>query len=166
MTKVFHELTNDIADTVLQHGLLLGGSGEKTDAEVHKADVFLNRYRPTPLLEQGVDRETNNYCYLSSGSGIIDITSGKTKSLKEFTTNTRLALLQIDVDPTMCYVSDLDLYDQVKQLLQNTDLANARRLAHVYWDGLILLANYRGDIHRPEVMVTYNIPPSSIARIN
>jgi hypothetical protein len=165
MDNVFHEIPHDAVDTVLQHGLLLGTKGDKTSGAIHKTDTFLNSYRPQNLVKSGVDRVMNNYCYLSSDGKIIDITSGEKKSLGDFKRNHSQALLQISVDTHNCYVSDLDLYDQIMSLLIKADTKNARRLAHVYWDELTLLANYKASFRRPEVIVTYNIQPSAITQI-
>lgn len=150
---------------MLQHGLMLNPGGDKTDDSIRQTDAFLNNCRPPRLVKGGVDRMRNNYCYLAHGDYIIDITSGEEKPVLAFTNERPQALLQIDVNPTACYVSDLDLYDQVKQLLQNDDQPSAQRLAHVYWEALQLLGTYRGNIHRPEVMTTYDVPPSAIKKI-
>jgi hypothetical protein len=165
MVKVFHEISHDTVGTALQRGILLGTGGDKRDREIHETDEFLNKYRPARLEEKGVDRQTNNYCYLSKGENIIDITSGKEKTLSEFLSQSKQALLQIEVDPALCYVSDLDLYDQIKELFAKGDETNARRLAPVYWNSLQLLADYPGGVRRPEVIVPYNIPASAITKV-
>lgn len=166
MVTVFHEISPDTVDVALERGILLGTGGDKRDAAIHQADEFLNEYRPSDLKQKGVDRKTNNYCYLSKDGNIIDITSGEEKSLDEFMSDSTQALLQIEVDPAACYVSDLDLYDQIKVLLRKGDETNARRLAPVYWDALQVLKGYSGSIRRPEVIVPYNIPPSVIAKVS
>lgn len=165
MTRVFHEIFHDTVDTALQRGILLGTGGDKRDTEIHQTDEFLNKYRPSHLKQRGVDRKTNNYCYLSKGENIIDITSGEEKSLSEFLSQSKQALLQIEVDPAVCYVSDLDLYDQIKELLTKGDETNARRLAPIYWNSLQLLADYPGGVRRPEVIVPHNIPASAITQV-
>jgi hypothetical protein len=164
--RVFHEIPEASVDTVLQRGLLLSEGGSKTDKAIARTDTYLNQYRPDGLIKNGLDRETNTYCYVCRDDKIIDITSGQAKSITEFIRESREALLQIDVDPGRCYVSDLDLYDQIKALLATDDTTNAERLARVYWSELMLLADYHGDVHRPEVIIPYNIPPSVITRVS
>lgn len=163
MVKVFHEVQSDKLEDVLLHGLLLGPGGDKRDRAIRKADMFLNGLRPKRLAEQGIDRDTNIYCYLSDGEKLVDIVSGK---LTEPSTavSSGFAMLKIEVDPKRCYVSDLDLYDQVKSLL-DTDVSKAEALARIYWKKLWLLAEYDGKFRRPEVMVPYNIAPKDIDRI-
>lgn len=165
MTIAFHELSPDAAQAALERGLLQGTSGEKTDDDIAATDRFLNARRPQSLIEKGVDRHMNLYCYLSHGGKIIDISSGKTLSAPAFTAGRPQSLLQVEVDPARCYVSDLDLYDQVMELLKKSDETNATRLAEQYWANLRLLNHYDWTFRRPEVMVTYTIPPSDITRI-
>ncbi len=165
MNKVFHEIKSDRIENVLQNGLQLTSGGDKRDKDINKTDEFLNEYRPKYLVQRGVDRKTNTYCYLASGNEIIDITSGESKSPQEIISDSQHALLQIEIEPGKCYVSDLDIYDQVKELLGSGNDTQAQRLAQTYWNELQLFADYNKNIRLPEIMVTYAVPPSHITRV-
>ncbi len=164
MSRLFHKIQSDRVTDVLRHGLLLGATGDMRGPMVAKTDDLLNAFRPPHLTRKGVDRKTNTYCYLTIGREVVDITSGDKKSPEEIAASPTHTLLEIEVDPTACYVSDLDLYDTIMQLLQNADDATAHALTPVYWSRLQPLSQYTGGSRRPEVMVTYDVPPACILR--
>jgi len=163
--RVFHEVEPDSVDIVMERGLVIGASGEKTDRYISMTDTFLNSYRPDALIQKNINRETNLYCYLGTGNAIIDISSGKHIPVQTFANSRPQALLQIEVETDKCYVSDLDLFDQVMEFLKNSDEENAEQVAYTYWSSLQLLQDYDGAIHRPEVIIPYNVPSSDMLRI-
>lgn len=163
MVEVFHEVQSDDVEAVLLRGLTLGSGGDKRNADIVKTDKFLNQFCPRSLRDGGVNRETNVYCYLSVDGAVLDIVSGEKRSPVEVKSPGQ-TLLRVMVDPHASYVSDLDLYDKIMELLKNSNESEANQLAQNYWRKVQLLTEYRGGIRRPEVLVTYDIPPTSISK--
>lgn len=162
--QAYHELPVSTLDKVLKQGLVQGETGSKTDEDIHNTDVFLNRYRPALYERRGLDREKNIYCYLAFNDEVIDITSGTPKSPAAIVANKEQVLLLLQVDPQRCYVSNLDLYDQIVKLVKMNS-PQAKKLAQDYWYSLQQLAAYDDSMRRPEVIVTYNIAPSAISQV-
>lgn len=165
MTVVFHEIAPESVGSSLTNGIVLGKKGTKTDQAIHATDQFLDTLRPQRLARRGVSRVTNNYCYLVEGDDVISIVSGEKQPITEFLQHTDQAVLRVEVDPRTCYVSDLDLFDEIKSLRARGDTTRAQQLGATYWQHLQLLADYDGTIRRPEVMVPCNIPPTALRRV-
>jgi hypothetical protein len=164
MTTVFHKLKNDRLDDVLAHGLLLASSIGSHSEEIDMTDNFLNKLIPSSLRQKGLDRKTNIYCYMTANDRAVDIKTGDKKSPQGIIDSPQQSILRIEVDPKSCYVSDLDLYDKILELLQDSNEAEAKNLARMYWQKIQSLSDYSQDITRPEVMVTYDIPPACITK--
>ena len=72
--------------------------------------------------------------------------------------------MRVYVDPRRCYVSDLDIYDEIKYKISNDTVTAAD--AQKYWEAMRRLEDFAvGDIHRPEVMITCDIPPQNLQKI-
>lgn len=124
--------------------------------------MLLDASRPDSLAQVGVSRINNIYGYLGRGNKIIDIKDGSVVTVNERIQKSSQALLVVDVDMARCWVSDLDLYDQVKSSI-DVGAEELRELAISYWQSLVRLEHYEWRaVRRPEIMITYDIVPSSI----
>jgi hypothetical protein len=163
MLVVYHEIKKDRLESVLERGLKRTSRGEKgDDSTTARTDKLLDEHRPDHLKQAGVSRDDNLYCYLTHNQGVVDITTGEVKAATDISESPDQQLLHIKVDASRCYVSDLDLYDQIAEAVENNDTDRVNELAGAYWQRLTRLDEYdhaRG-FRRPEVMVTYNISPS------
>lgn len=164
MIHAYHALPRKTLQKTKSQGILLGMTGDKTDRAIYRTDIFLNQYRPDAYKKQGLDRVRNIYCYLAVGNSVIDITSGTVERPTDIIEDEQQVLLLLDIDPQRCYVSDLDTFDEIKEHLQSHKNA-AMHLAQLYWQKIQRLSTYESGIQRPEIMVTYSIPPSAIKRV-
>lgn len=149
-----------------KQGLRCAKKDDKSeDPLIHKTDSFLDDHRPELYHQLGVTRLRANYGYLTDRGAVIDITNGRRVSVESFITSSKQAILQLDIDPTRCYVSQLDLYDIVKILLaRGTDATAA---AQTYWHSLQRLDTYQiGITDRIEAVITYDIPPNAITTLS
>lgn len=162
MATLFHEIDPDKQEDVLRHGLKQGDSGSKRDAAINKTDAFLREFQPERLVRAGVDRQANIFCYLADGQQAVDITSGNMRDPAVIAQEHGGAMLCVETDEAHCYVSDIDLYDQIKDLLTSGQVAQARQLAPVYWQHVVPFAEYAMQFRRPEVLVVCDIPPSNM----
>jgi len=165
----YHEVLPDTVNTVLAQGLKRTSRGAKgDDAFIIKADRYLDGNRPHDLKVSGVSRDNNIYAYVSLNNRIVDIADGTFLPLEEFIARSTHCVLQLDLDPRRCFVSDLDTYDAIKQAIQEDKEQDIlERLARSYWDKLIRLINFKeGSIRRPEIMVTYDITPDKLNRLS
>lgn len=167
MTIAYHEINPESLDDALKHGLKCTSRGDKGDDEdIIKTDAFLDKCRPSTLKEANVSRDNNLYAYLSVNNKILDITDGKLIEIEDFISNSDQATLRIKIDPTRCFVSDLDRYDEMKKhIAKSEDLDELRPLAEQYWAQLQPLNQYKlSSISRPELMITYDISPEEITQ--
>lgn len=164
MILAFHEIKKDEVEGVLKNGLLLGRKGHKRDNAINQTDAFLNRHRPAAIKNSGLDRMTNIYCYLSDDNYVIDIASGIKKPPAQIIDNSQQQLLSVQVDPERSYVSDLELYDHIKSLVQSGKVKQAKALARVYWATVVPLARYNHEFRRPELVIPYAIQPNDISK--
>lgn len=140
------------------------------DAFVEKTDKYLGAHRPKNLIDARVSRDDNLYAYVADGDNIIEIADGKKTSLSIFIHQQEQTVLQITIDPDKCYVSDLDLFDMVKNAIQSAaDVQVLHNLAAHYWRSVRSLKDFSvGDIRRPEIMIPHNVSPRkyNISKIN
>ena len=162
---LFHEIKPDKREDALCRGLMQGDGGDKRNAAINKADAFLRELQPGHLVRAGVDRQANIFCYLTHGKQVLDITTGDTRDPAAIARDHGAAMLRVEADERRCYVSDIDAYDQIKDLLIAGKIAQARQRAPAYWQHVIPLAKYAGQFRRPEVLVTYDIPSSGLSTI-
>lgn len=102
-----HEVELDKLESIRVNGIAQGSGGDKRDDDIHKTEVFLNKFRSKELTSKGLDRLNNIYCFLANDAGIIDITSGDHKQPKEIVDSNRYALVQINPHVNGCFVSGL-----------------------------------------------------------
>lgn len=162
---VYHEVDPSALQSVIKHGLKRKGRGEKgNDSLIAKTDQFLDSLCPVYLRQAGVSRDDNLYAYLSFDGRVTDITSGNDKSVDTLIENSKQAVLKLAIEPDVCYVSDLELYDQVKKAINDGEKAEKLvDLAERYWKEVVPLSRFnRRDMRRPEVMITSDVPPDSI----
>lgn len=161
---VYHEVDPASLQTILREGIKRSSDGEKTDELIGKTDEFLDKLRPAALKNSGVGRRNAIYAYLSVGNAVVDIVDGTPTEKSEFVKNSEQVVLELEVDSARAYVSDLDIYDALKAAIQRSDSREeCRELAAKYWDALIPLSNFSvGEIARPEVIITYDIPRAAI----
>jgi hypothetical protein len=163
---IYHEVNKKTVKNVLRNGLKYGSEGAKTDAKIKKADQFLDAHLP-PDASRQLNRQKATYGYIAQGDSLIDIKNGQPVPLKGFLDQSSQALLRITVDPSRCYVSDLDKYDAVKRALElsQTD-SRLKLLAEKYWQGVVALDSFvPGSVLRPEVMICYDVPPECITGV-
>jgi hypothetical protein len=167
-TVAFHEIKKDNLELALKAGLKRTSRGDKGDnKEIIKTDKLLDDNRPAVLIQNNVSRDDNLYCYFYYKNKIVDITDGKLKGIHEISRSKSQALLRVKVKPTRCYVSNLDLYDEVLLCLKRGNAAKAKKLAEKYWHELTHLDKYdhSNGFIRPEIMVTYDIPASCLEAV-
>lgn len=165
---VYHEVDPSTVPAVLSEGVKRHTAGPKTDELIRITDAYLDELVPPRLAAEGVNRRAVIYAYIAVDDNIIDITHGETIPLTMFIARSDLAVLSLEVDPQRCYVSDLDAYDTLKNALESRDepVAGLERLAAEYWSHLTPLANFSLDmIARPEVMLTYDVPPGAVRHV-
>jgi hypothetical protein len=160
--KVYHRVPHDSLASVLKEGLKqTSESTMGNNKKIAKNDDFLDAVCPPALRDANVSRKHNIYCYLGTDNTIIDIRDGTTVIIKDMVADDTYRLLLVMVDTDKCYVSDLDIYDQIMKKTQAGTYS--KQMATHYWNSLIPLRRYKfGMIHRPEVMVTYDISPQNI----
>jgi hypothetical protein len=161
MLNVYHQVAKNRAHEIITQGLLQGSGGERRNKDIEKTDALLNELRPQTCLQASLDRDRNAYCYLADNDGVVDIVTGQRKKPADIVEPGQ-TLLTVQVDPQRCYVSDLDLYDKLVEYVKQADREKARITAQAYWAAVQRLDSYDHSFRRPEVMVTYDVPPISI----
>lgn len=162
---VFHEANPDTVESVKEHGLRCTSRGEKgDDTTIVRTDEILDNYCPDGLRSSGVSRDNNLYAYIYVEGDIIRITDGERVPEHTFITDSDRAVFRINADAERCYVSDLDSYDKIKNAVADEAQENTiQTLAQEYWSKVLPLTNFSpGAIKRPEVMITYDVPPEAI----
>lgn len=164
---LYHEVTQDSVEKILTDGLKRTSRGDKGDqTDIIQTDTYLDNHRPSALRARGVSRDDNLYAFIGTDDSLVDITNGATVSLQDYPQENS-ALLRLVVDEAACYVSDLDRYDAVKAAIANHETTTLADLAAKYWASLMPLADFAiGDMTRPEVMVTTDIPPGHIIPVH
>jgi hypothetical protein len=163
--RLYHEVSTAMYETAIEHGLRCDVSGSKTDGIIERTDKLLDQARPARLAQAGVSRSNNLYAYLGDDSAVIDIQNGRRVVLAEWHNSANSKLLRIEVEPSSCYVSDLDRYDAVKAQVAAGRTPD-RELTLTYWKSVVPLAEFKpGSVKRPEVMVTRNITPEEITPV-
>lgn len=168
MVIAYHEIKQSEQHSALRHGLKCTARGDKgSDKSIAKTDKLLDECRPPELRAAGVGRDNNLYCYLQDGGKIVDIRDGTHKDWWNIIESPNHRLIEVEVDPDRSFVSDLDLYDDIKETLRHGHLREAKMLAAVYWSRLLPLSEYshRRGFRRPELMVTYDVPPTCLQPI-
>jgi hypothetical protein len=161
----YHTIDTHSLQTVLKTGLKRTSRGEKGDkTAIKKTDALLDTHRPGHLIKAQVSRDDNLYAYVADGNQVINITNGEKIDLDTFVERQDQAILQVTIDPEKCYISDIDLFDTIKNAVEaNTDARTLRDLAAEYWQNLKPLKDFSiNDIRRPEIMIPYDIPADKI----
>jgi hypothetical protein len=116
------------------------------------------------LRNAGVSRENNLYGYFTVDNKIADIITGQLVAVSDFVAKSDQAVLRLTIDPSYCYVSDLDLYDNIRIIIEANDHdPTLPDLARSYWDNLLPFIGFeKSIINRPEIMITYDIKPPDI----
>ena len=165
---VLHQADPRCTKTIIAGGLKRTSRGEKgNDKAIIKTDHYLDSVRPESHKEQDISRDDNLYAYVCTDTIVIDITDGTHRQKDLFIQESEPTLFQLAVDPARAYVSDLDTYDSLKAAIERDEPESMLEpLAYAYWDSVIRLDRFTlYDIPRPEVMITYDIPPSDIKLI-
>lgn len=163
--KAYHEISLDSLEGIQKEGLLCTPRGDKGDDEsIIRTDRLLDKHRPTSLKDQGVSRGSSLYAYAYINGYIISITDGTRVALGQFLKNSTQAVLEVDTDPRKCFVSNLDRFDALKLAIKTGKSQHTlRKLADLYWSELIVASELSSaTIHRPEIMIPYDIPPDKI----
>jgi hypothetical protein len=160
---IYHQLTDDAWKRARTEGLFRDTRGEKGDDEaVRRTDLFLDERLPRSLEASLVSRCRVIYGYLGDEENLLDIQTGDSCPVKRKAQESGRVLLRLEVDPSVCWVSDLDLYDTVKNTSGSAEREHA---AATYWRALQPLGRYDGTIRRPEVMVTTDLSPDRFSRV-
>lgn len=163
---LYHEVAKDSVEKILADGPKCTSRGDKGDkTDIIQTDAYLDDHRPAALRTRGISRNDSLYAFVGTDDSLIDITNGATVPLTDYPKDGSV-LLRITVDETVCYVSDLDRYDAVKAAVANHETATLAELTDEYWASLTPLHNFEiGDILRPEVMITTDVPPQQITPV-
>src|SRR5215208_5198085 len=161
---VCHEVEPDVLDSVLREGIKRATHGEKSDSLVERVDSYLDSRRPDDVAANGLSRANAIYGYLCEGGKLFDIRDGATVDVKKFAAQRKLVLLQLTVDAKHCFVSDLAIYDAMKDAMERGEGDTLLgELADRYWRRLTSIEHFeREQICRPEAMITSDIAPSDI----
>lgn len=166
---VYHEIEPPSLHEILDIGIKRTTHGSHSvDSSILVADKYLDSHRPDSIKHRRISRANNIYAFLGNEKQIISIKDGGRVSTLRYSQRGKQLLVRLEVDPKKCFVSDLDLYDTLRRALelkeQDSTLEN---LAYKYWDKIIRLDEYIDDtIARPEVMITYNVPPENISLVD
>lgn len=165
---VYHEIDPNTLAQVLEEGVKRTVHSEKSEEHlVKQTNEFLDTHRDENALHARLSRFSNTYAYLGNYEKLVDIVTGTSSQVLEFVRRTGKTLVRMKVDPSQCYVADLDLYDTLKRAMELGEQDSTREhLAAKFWEKLIRLDMFSPDlIRRPEVMVTYDISPRSVEPI-
>lgn len=165
----YHEANPDTVSSILQKGLQKTSRGDLSNHAIRaQTDRLLDDNRPEALRLAGLSRDNNVYAFLYMDGTLTGIDKGEPLTVEEYVRNTDQAVFCLTIDPTRTYVSDLDAYDSVAKLLQTgADEQTIAAAARRYWSTIIQLSSYEaGQIKRPELMITYDIPPGYLTCIN
>ncbi len=166
---VYHEADPASYKALVNDGLKCTSRGEKTDnsAVIQQTDCLLDSRRPTKIHKLHISRNNNLYAYIADGETVQDITDGSFIPVSTFIQKSKQLVLAIDVDPTRCFVSDLDQYDTLKTALeQKQPTTKLHTMADNYWQLITPLSEYNLDQKtRAEIMITYDISPANIKSI-
>ncbi len=163
MQVAYHEVRKDSLDSILGNGLKCAQRGDKSDGLIARTDQLLDSRLPNELRMAGLSRQRNLYCYLAEREGAVNITDGRVTPPDSLSATSDHVVLEIMADPSKAYVSDLDRYDAVKVSVAAGD-GSAGHHADEYWKALTRWDQYSHErgFRRPELMVTYDIPPEHI----
>lgn len=168
MTIAYHEADPKDLERILSRGLKRTSRGKKGDDNaIIQTDELLDKNRPDEVRSIGVSRDDNLYAYLAIVGTIIDITDGTPTPIDSFVANSKQAVLELTIDPTRSYVSNLDAYDILKRAIEQAAPQQVlHRLASEYWASITRLDHYiPSQFRRPEIMITYDIEPSAIQHL-
>lgn len=166
--KVYHEIRPETLESALKNGLVCTSRGDKgDDTAIVNTDKFLDNHLPRALAQQGVSRDNNLYAYVHTDGAVIDITNGAHVPIDTFVASSKQQVLELDIDPERCFVSDLDSYDALKSAFEHpTDQPKLELLAKSYWNKVTPLSQFNpSSIRRPEIMITYDVAPGRITAL-
>lgn len=185
--NVYHALPERQLQQILAEGLHYGKQGPHSrEPFAARANTFLDKHRPTDLLNKKLSRRKCIYAFLGLNDALIDIRTGKPVAPGEWHAGHGKAKLQLQVAAANGYVADLDMYDHIAGLLATGDvMPGLSSLAYTYWHGVLplghvvehytasvsggIIAKASAPIHLPralgrvEVLLTEDVPPESIA---
>jgi hypothetical protein len=164
---IYHTIAGNSLESARANGLKRSSRGSKGAAgAIVRTDQLLDAHRPAELRQAGVSRDDNLYGYYVDGRRLVNIVDGELISPERLAVAGQV-LLELEVDAARCYVSDLDTYDAVRQAVErDAGGAELEKLAISYWDKVVVLSAYHpGSLRRPEVMVTYDVPPADIRAV-
>jgi hypothetical protein len=162
---VYHEIAANSLEQVLKNGIKRTEQGGKSKQHaIQKTDNFLDTHRTPAMVTANISRSGTIYGYMVTDDQVVNITTGQQVSIPTLKANRSKQLVKVTIDPTRCYVSDLDLYDTLKRALELDEQDSTREhLAEQYWIKITRLSDYKpGTIKRPEIMITYDVPPTAI----
>lgn len=165
---VYHELPSDAVGSVLRNGLKRSTHSDKSnDKVIIQTNSFLDKRRPSELGKAGVSRDNNIYAYICIGDSIVDIVDGRCLSINEFVEKSEQVILELDVDSSRCFVSDLDTYDALSDALKESKPQHILdELGDSYWNKMTKLSEFTASgMCRPEVLITYDVQASNIRKL-
>lgn len=97
---VYHEAKPSSVKEILKDGLRRISRGEKGDDPlIVRADMLLDKHRPSRLRDRGVSRDDNIYAYFMHDGVVVDITDGRSVPVDMFVAESGQAVLRLTVDP-------------------------------------------------------------------
>jgi len=164
---IYHEAPQKDVEVILQNGLQRTSKGLRSQERlVIDTNDFLDHYRPPAIKDADIWRNKSIYGFVGDNDWIIEIKDGKRTPLSIHLAQAEQAVFKITPDVHYCYLSDLDLYDNVKRCLQADQRQDAARAAQLYWEHLV--PAQQSSIHtilRPEVMIVRDLAPSELVLI-
>lgn len=160
--KLYHEASRAAINSILSEGLKRTSRGEKGgDDAIIRTDKLIDECRTPAQTQLELSRDNNLYAYVGTDDFVVDIADGRHTELDRYSKSGTQVLLELDVDETKAFVSDLDIYDAIRRgVAEGMPLESLKEWAKKYWESMIRLDNYHlGAISRPEVMITYDIQP-------
>lgn len=166
--SLYHATSDVSVDELTSKGLRCDTQRAGENELMRKVNIFLDQHAPNVATQAELSRQHNIYGYLGIDDLIINIEDGTHIPLQDFTKDSLKTIVELRCDPAYCYVSNLDALDAVKHALQdNASESVLLQLAGDYWRSIMPLSVFAiGDIRRPEVMITNDVPPSEIIALS
>jgi hypothetical protein len=161
----YHRVKSDELEQVLAEGIKQTTGGKTDDdPDIVRADEFLDTLCPEKLRDTGISRKHNIYLYYDADGFALDVFDGQMRQPQDIVKNKDDVILAVELQAERCFISNLDLYDQVKTALKSEPIDKTELLARQYWDQVYpLVEGYKPLANeRVEIMVTYDVSPDVI----
>lgn len=161
----YHRVNSNELERVLTEGIKQAVEGKTDDdSDITRTDELLDTQLPEKLRGAGVSRKHNVYLYYDANGFALDVFDGQMRQPQDIVRSEGDVILKVELQTKKCFVSNLDLYDQVKVALKSEPADNAELLARQYWDQVYpFVEGYKPSANeRIEIMVTHDVPAEMI----